>query len=318
LPNDNRTVVFIVGPTGVGKSAAAIRLAEAGGGEIVNCDSMQVYRGFDIGTDKPSPADRARVPHHLLDIVDAGNQFNAADFAALALEAIAAIRDRGRLPLIVGGTGLYFKALEDGLFPGPGRDDAVRNALDAEARTVGPEKLWERLAAVDPEYAAKTGRRDRIRIVRALEVYAATGRQISDHFRRTEGHLKNFRLLKIGLELPREELYRRIEARVDRMFERGLIEETRVLLAAGVPESAPPFKALGYKHILRVFRGELVPEAAVALTKIDTRHYAKRQMTWFRKMHGIRPLDPRDEAALDGLADELKETGADHGKNDPR
>jgi len=303
--------VFIVGPTGVGKSAAALRLAEAGGGEIVNCDSMQVYRGFDIGTDKPSSADRARIPHHLLDVVDAGTQFNAADFAALALEAIKAIRSRGRLPFIVGGTGLYFKALEVGLFPGPGRDGAVRSALDEEARTAGPEKLWERLAAVDPEYAAKTGRRDRIRIVRALEVYAATGRPITEHFRRTEGHLKNFKLLKIGLELPREELYRRIEARVDRMFERGLIEETQVLLAAGVPESAPPFKALGYKHVLRVLRGELVPEAASALTKIDTRHYAKRQMTWFRKMSGIRPLDPRDEAALAGLVSELTRTSSD-------
>jgi tRNA dimethylallyltransferase len=313
LSGDNRTLVFIVGPTGVGKSAAALRLAEAGGVEIVNCDSMQVYRGFDIGTDKPSPADRARVPHHLLDVVDVGTQFNAADFAALALEAITAIRGRGRLPLIVGGTGLYFKALEDGLFPGPGRDEDVRNALDAEARTAGPEALWKRLAVADPEYAAKTGRRDRVRIVRALEVYAVTGRPITEHFRRTEGRLKNFRLLKIGLELPREMLYRRIEARVDRMFERGLIEETQALLAAGVPESVPPFKALGYKHILRVLQGELTPEEAAALTKIDTRHYAKRQMTWFRKMTGIRPLDPRDAAALDGLAAELKEAGTEHG-----
>jgi tRNA dimethylallyltransferase len=313
LSGDNRTLVFIVGPTGVGKSAAALRLAEAGGVEIVNCDSMQVYRGFDIGTDKPSPADRARVPHHLLDVVDVGTQFNAADFAALALEAITAIRGRGRLPLIFGGTGLYFKALEDGLFPGPGRDEDVRNALDAEARTAGPEALWKRLAVADPEYAAKTGRRDRVRIVRALEVYAVTGRPITEHFRRTEGRLKNFRLLKIGLELPREMLYRRIEARVDRMFERGLIEETQALLAAGVPESVPPFKALGYKHILRVLQGELTPEEAAALTKIDTRHYAKRQMTWFRKMTGIRPLDPRDAAALDGLAAELKEAGTEHG-----
>ncbi len=244
---------------------------------------MQVYRGFDIGTDKPSAEDRARVPHHLIDVADAGTQFHAADFAALASEAIAAVRERERIPLVVGGTGLYFKALEDGLFPGPGRDEAVRSALDAEAGERGPEVLWERLAAVDPAYAAKTGRRDRIRIVRALEVFTLTGRPISEHFKRTEGLLGDERPVKIGLDRPRADLYRRIEERVDRMFDRGLIEETRRLLAGGVPESAAPFKALGYKHVLRLLRGEIGPDEAAALTKIDTRHYAKRQMTWFRK-----------------------------------
>ncbi|HOY98023.1 MAG TPA: tRNA (adenosine(37)-N6)-dimethylallyltransferase MiaA [Candidatus Aminicenantes bacterium] len=287
-----RTLVFILGPTGSGKSAFALRLAEERGGEIISCDSMQVYRGFDIGTDKPSAEDRARVPHHLIDVADAGTQFHAADFAALALEAIAAVRERERIPLVVGGTGLYFKALEDGLFPGPGRDEAVRSALDAEAGERGPEVLWERLAAVDPAYAAKTGRRDRIRIVRALEVFTLTGRPISEHFKRTEGLLGDERPVKIGLDRPRADLYRRIEERVDRMFDRGLIEETRRLLAGGVPESAAPFKALGYKHVLRLLRGEIGPDEAAALTKIDTRHYAKRQMTWFRKMPGVRWIQP--------------------------
>ena len=287
-----RILVFILGPTGSGKSAFALRLAEERGGEIISCDSMQVYRGFDIGTDKPSAEDRARVPHHLIDVADAGTQFHAADFAALALEAIAAVRERERIPLVVGGTGLYFKALEDGLFPGPGRDEAVRSALDAEAGERGPEVLWERLAAVDPAYAAKTGRRDRIRIVRALEVFTLTGRPISEHFKRTEGLLGDERPVKIGLDRPRADLYRRIEERVDRMFDRGLIEETRRLLAGGVPESAAPFKALGYKHVLRLLRGEICPDEAAALTKIDTRHYAKRQMTWFRKMPGIRWIQP--------------------------
>ncbi|MDD8011774.1 MAG: tRNA (adenosine(37)-N6)-dimethylallyltransferase MiaA [Acidobacteriota bacterium] len=287
-----RILVFILGPTGSGKSAFALRLAEERGGEIISCDSMQVYRGFDIGTDKPSAEDRARVPHHLIDVADAGTQFHAADFAALALEAIAAVRERERIPLVVGGTGLYFKALEDGLFPGPGRDEAVRSALDAEAGERGPEVLWERLAAVDPAYAAKTGRRDRIRIVRALEVFTLTGRPISEHFKRTEGLLGDERPVKIGLDRPRADLYRRIEERVDRMFDRGLIEETRRLLAGGVPESAAPFKALGYKHVLRLLRGEICPDEAAALTKIDTRHYAKRQMTWFRKMPGVRWIQP--------------------------
>jgi len=292
LSSFERILVFILGPTGSGKSAFALRLAEERGGEIISCDSMQVYRGFDIGTDKPSAEDRARVPHHLIDVADAGTQFHAADFAALALEAIAAVRERERIPLVVGGTGLYFKALEDGLFPGPGRDEAVRSALDAEAGERGPEVLWERLAAVDPAYAAKTGRRDRIRIVRALEVFTLTGRPISEHFKRTEGLLGDERPVKIGLDRPRADLYRRIEERVDRMFDRGLIEETRRLLAGGVPESAAPFKALGYKHVLRLLRGEICPDEAAALTKIDTRHYAKRQMTWFRKMPGVRWIQP--------------------------
>lgn len=283
----------------------ALRLAEKFGGEIVSCDSMQVYRGFDIGTDKPSAEERARIPHHLIDIVDAGRQFNAADFAAGARAAIADIRGRNRLPLVAGGTGLYFKALEDGLFPGPGRDKALRLAFDTEARERGPEALWERLAAVDPEYAQKTGRRDRVRIVRALEIHALTGRPLSAHFRDTESGLRGERPIKIGLDRPRAVLYRRIEERVDRMFERGLVEETRALLARGVPDTAPPFKALGYKHVLRVLRGEIAATEAAALTKVDTRHYAKRQMTWFRKMAGVQWLDPEATDPAGILAEAL-------------
>lgn len=298
MPSSENRLVFVAGPTGVGKSAVALRLAEASAGEIISCDSMQVYRGFDIGTDKPSASDRARVPHHLIDVVDAGGQFNAADFVAGAVEAISQIRGRGRRPFIVGGTGLYFKALEDGLFPGPGRDEKIRKALDEEARIAGPEVLWERLAGIDPAYAAKTGRRDRVRIIRALEVQALTGKPLTDLFQGTESRLGDERPVKIGLIRPRAELYRRIEERVDRMFERGLIEETRALLARGVPETAPPFKALGYKHVLRVLRGEIEPAEAAALTKIDTRHYAKRQLTWFNKRPEIQWIDPDKSDAL--------------------
>ncbi|MHB8054774.1 MAG: tRNA (adenosine(37)-N6)-dimethylallyltransferase MiaA [Candidatus Aminicenantales bacterium] len=306
MPSSKYGLVFVVGPTGAGKSAVGLRLAERFGGEIISCDSMQVYRGFDIGTDKPPLEERARVPHHLIDVADAGTQFNAADFAAGALRAIAAIRERGRLPLIVGGTGLYFKALEDGLFPGPGRDEAVRRALDAEARERGPEVLWERLAAVDPEYARQTGRRDRVRIIRALEVQALTGRPLSEHFRKTESRLRDEHSVKIGLDRPRAILYRRIEDRIERMFEQGLIEETKALLARGIPDTAPPFKALGYKHVLRVLRGEIRPAEAAELTKIDTRHYAKRQMTWFRKMTDIRWIDPDQTDPAEILAAALE------------
>ncbi len=295
---DTKHLILIVGPTGVGKSAAAIVLAGAIGGEIINCDSMQVYRGFDIGTDKPSAEDRQKIPHHLLDIIDSSTQFTAADFAARALDAIRAIHHRKNIPLIVGGTGLYFKALLDGLFPGPGKNAAIRRMLEQEAEENGLELLWRRLEAVDPAYAQKIGKKDKIRIIRALEVYALTRTPMSEHFLRTKSRLEDFHLLEIGLELEREELYRRIEDRVERMFERGLVQEVQKLLAGGVNEQAPPFRALGYKNVLKLVRKEISREEAVALTKIDTRHYAKRQMTWFKKMKDVNWFSPHDLPAI--------------------
>jgi len=298
LEHDKKPLVLLVGPTGVGKSAAALVLARATGGEIINGDSMQVYRGFDIGTDKPAAADRRSVPHHLLDILDASAQFTAADFVACAFAAATGILNRGGIPYVVGGTGLYIKALLEGLFPGPGRDPDVRAALEEEAREKGLDALHGRLAAVDPAYAAKVGPRDKVRIIRALEVFTVTGEPLSAHFPRTESRMSEFSVLKLGLELEREELYRRIEARVDRMFAAGLVEEVRGLLAAGVDARAAPFKAIGYRRVLAHLKGELPLEGAIVLTKTDTRHYAKRQMTWFRKMEGIRWF-PGDD--VDGL-----------------
>ena len=298
MEHDNKPLVLLVGPTGVGKSAAALALAEATGGEIINGDSMQVYRGFDIGTDKPPAADRRRVPHHLLDILDPSAQFTAADFVACAFSAATAVLRRGGIPYVVGGTGLYIKALLDGLFPGPGRDPAVRAALEEEARTAGLAALHGRLAAVDPAYAAKIGPRDKVRIIRALEVFTTTGEPLSTHFRRTESRMREFGILRLGLELERKELYRRIESRVDRMFARGLVEEVRALLAAEVDERAAPFKAIGYRRVLAHIQGEISLEEAIALTKTDTRHYAKRQMTWFRKMEGFYWFPADDDAGL--------------------
>jgi len=303
LPDKN-LVILIVGPTGVGKSATALVLAERVGGEIIACDSMQVYKGFDIGTDKPPAEARTRVPHHLLDIVDGSKQFTAADFAALAFNAVLAVGRRKAVPLIVGGTGLYFKALLEGLFPGPGRDEDVRRALDREAEEEGLDHLWKRLEAVDPAYAAKIGPNDRIRIVRALEVHTVTGIPLSAHFGRTQSRLQDYAAVKIGLQLERKELVRRIEARVDRMFERGLVEEVRRLLASGVRETAPPFKALGYKYVLRYLKGSIGLEEAVVRTKVDTRQYAKRQMTWFRKMDGVRWFRPDEVEEMIGYVEE--------------
>jgi tRNA dimethylallyltransferase len=299
-----------VGPTAVGKSSVSLLLAERFGGEIINADSMQVYRGFDIGTDKPGSEERARVPHHLLDIVDGRTQFTAADFAVRAAEAAVSISGRGRLPIIVGGTGLYIKALFEGLFPGPGRDDAVRAALAEEARKDGWEVLRRRLECLDPEYAAKIGRNDGIRIIRALEVQAVTGIPLTEHFRRTTGYLQGFALILIGLRRDRTSLVRRIDERVERMFERGLIEEVRGLRAGGLEENAPPFKALGYRHVLRFLRGEWTLEESKTGTKIDTRHYAKRQETWFRRTPGLVWFGADDgEAIIDFIAGQRKDHG---------
>jgi tRNA dimethylallyltransferase len=299
LESETRRLILVLGPTGVGKSRTAVDLAIKFGGEIINGDSIQVYKGFDIGTDKPPAEVRGGVPHHLLDIVEPGLQFTAADFVREALRQAADIIARGRIPFVVGGTGLYLKALVDGLFPGPGRDAALREELEAEARDKGLDVLFKRLEEVDPAYARKIRSRDRVRIIRALEVYRLTGRPLSSHFLETRSPTRDFRVLRIGLELDRESLHRRIEDRVERMFARGLADEVRGLLEQGVGADAPPFRALGYRHVLRYLGGEISLEEAKSLTKIDTRHYAKRQMTWFRKMDGVVWFSPDDRGGLE-------------------
>ena len=296
-------LVIVLGPTAVGKSRVAVDLALRFGGEIISGDSIQVYRGFDIGTDKPGPEARRGIPHHLIDIVEPEVQYTAADFVRDALAAAREIAARGRLPIVAGGTGLYIKALVDGLFPGPGRDPAARAALEAEAEEQGLEALFRRLEAIDPEYSRKVRGRDRVRIIRALEVHAATGRPISEHFRETRSPIKGRTVVLLGLKLEREPLCRRIDERVERMFARGLVDEVRGLQERGVPGTAPAFRALGYDHVLRLLRGEIDRDEAVALTKTDTRRYAKRQMTWFRKMAGVAWFSPDD---LSGLEQEVQ------------
>jgi tRNA dimethylallyltransferase len=295
---------MILGPTAVGKSGLAVKLAGRFHGEIINGDSMQVYRGFTIGTAKPTVAERAGIPHHLLDFVDPASQFCAMDFVSQTLRVLNELRSRNALPFIVGGTGLYLKALLDGLFPGPGRDPQVRKRLAAEVEERGLPSLRQRLEGLDPEYARKIGPNDRLRIIRALEVYELSGLPMSAHFSRTSGFLKDFHCLRIGLQLERKELTGRIEERVDRMFEQGLAAEVESLLAQGVSEEAPPFRALGYKHVLMYLRQRISLDDAVALTKQDTRQYAKRQMTWFRKMAEVRWFAPSDLEAVAALIEE--------------
>jgi tRNA dimethylallyltransferase len=294
LEPEAKNLVIVLGATAVGKSATAILLAEEFNGEIINCDSMQVYKGFDIGTDKISPDQRNNIPHHLLDIADASTQFTAADFVKHALEAIRLIRKNQKLPIIAGGTGLYLKTLCEGLFPEGKKDPVIRAKLEQQAKDKGLEFLRESLLKIDPVYANKIGKRDKIRIIRALEVFHATQKPISAHFANTHSLVDDFFILKIGLKLERSTIYKKIEDRVDRMFEKGIVKEVQSLLAGGVKPDSPPFRALGYKQILKHLRGDISLEEAVDLTKKETRHYAKRQMTWFRKMEGICWFEPDD------------------------
>jgi tRNA dimethylallyltransferase len=291
-------LVILLGPTGVGKSTTAVKIAKAFDGEVISCDSMQVYRGFDVGTDKIPPEERQGITHYLLDIVDSSVQFTAADFVNFALSAVQRIQGKKKLPIITGGTGLYLKALIDGLFPEGKKDPRIRNKLEEEARTKGLVVLQKRLERIDPVYAQKIGKNDKIRIIRALEVFHSTKKPMSDHFLNTRSPIKDFFVLRIGLKLERQELYRRIEQRVDRMFVQGIVEEVEALLESGVVETSPPFRALGYKHVLSHLKGELSFEETIDLTKKDTRHYAKRQIIWFRKMEGILWFSPQDFTSM--------------------
>lgn len=277
-------LIVVVGPTGAGKSALALALAEATGGEIVSCDSQQVYLGMDIGTGKSTAAERARVPHHLLDVARPDEDMTAARFLALADAAIAAAAGRGRAVIVCGGTGLYVRALLYGLFEGPGADAALRAELDARADQLGVEALWAELHASDPEAAARIDRRDRRRIVRALEVQALTGVPMSEHQRRHDHRTvpPRYPHRLVGLAPARDALYRAIDRRVDAMVAAGLVDEVAALRAAGF---APPLRsqqAIGYAELHEHLAGRLDLAAAIELVKRNSRRYARRQLSWYR------------------------------------
>jgi tRNA dimethylallyltransferase len=275
-----------VGPTGSGKSALALRIALAVGGEIVNCDSLQVYRGFDIGTAKVPAAERRGIPHHLVDVIEPAQLFTAGDYARLAETALREIAERGRIPVLAGGTGFYLRALLDGLFPGPSRDETVRTRLQRrEQRREG--SLHRILQRLDPAAAARIHPNDKNKTMRALEVRLIEGRPLSALFERRRAPLTGFRPIKLGLDPPRELLNARLNARACAIFERGLVDEVRHLLATGVSRGAKPFESLGYKQVLQVADGSLTLEQALESTQLETRRYAKRQITWFRKEQGV-------------------------------
>jgi tRNA dimethylallyltransferase len=277
-------IVIVQGPTASGKSELAVRLAKEFSGEIINADSMQVYRNMDIGSAKPSPEMLDSVPHHLVGIMDPDQPFSAADFCREAQEAISDINRRGKKVFIVGGTGLYIKALTRGLINSPGGSEDIRNELSAIAAQYGNLELYRKLSSVDPVTAEKLHPNDLVRIVRALEVFEMTGRSISELRQEHQfGDDPGYRCLKLGIAVDRPELFRRIDNRVEWMMESGLVEEVERLLAKGYSPTLKPMLSLGYRQICDFLAGKYPLQEAVRLIKRDTRRYAKRQMTWFRK-----------------------------------
>ena len=276
-------VVAVLGPTASGKSALGLELAERLGGEIINCDSTAVYRGFDIGTDKLTLEQRRGIPHHLIDIADPTEVYTAAQFARDAERAIREIHTRGKLPILVGGTGFYYRALTRGLFPGPGADDALRARLERIAAKKGPECLHRLLRRVDAESAERIMPRDRKRLVRALEVYLTTGRPLTTHFAQTRSLIADCDVVAVALRLPPALTAERVARRVDEQFARGIVDEVKGLLARGVPAEARPFGGLVYRQVMEMLRGARDERATRDVIVQENRRYARRQLIWFRK-----------------------------------
>jgi tRNA dimethylallyltransferase len=284
-------LIVILGPTATGKSDVAVRLARRIGGSIISADSIQVYRGLDAGSCKPPLESRREIPHALIDVADPSEPFSAGRFARMATEAIEQARGAGRVPIVAGGTGLYLKALLEGIAPMPPRDDQVRRELYARAAATRPEELHRELASLDPDAARRIGERDLQRTVRALEVLRLTGAPMSRHLELARFRPEVVPSLKVGLTMERAMLYRRVDERVEGIFDAGIVEEVRSLLASGVPESANALKALGYREVASHLRKEIDLARAVDLVKRNTRRYARRQIIWFRRVVNVRWFD---------------------------
>jgi len=284
LHND-RPLVVIAGPTGSGKSELSLHVAGRFDGEIVNCDSIQIYRHFDIGSAKLPVSGRRGIPHHLIDIVEPSEVFTAGDYARVARPVLREIADRGKLPIVVGGTGFYLRALIEGLAPGPERDESLRERLRAREER-RPGSLHRLLRRFDPATAARIHVNDTPKLMRALEICLSARRPATEVFSAGRDALKGFRVLKLGLFPPRELLYLRLEERMEKMFAEGLIEETAAI-AKRTGFAVKPFESIGYKQAVQVVRGEISMRDAIFYARRDTRRYAKRQMTWFRQEPGL-------------------------------
>lgn len=304
-----------MGPTATGKSALGIALARRFNGEVVACDSTAVYRGFDIGTDKVPLAQQQGIPHHMVDVADPTEEYSAARYAREAAAVIRDITARGRLPILVGGTGLYYRALTRGFFPGPSRDVALRARLERVADRRGTEFLHRWLGRVDPESAQRIQPRDRKRLVRALEVYLLTGRPLTAHFAGTQSPIPEYRVITFALRIPPEETAIRVARRVDAQFEAGLLDEIRGLLRAGVPPTAHPFTGLVYRQALEYLNGIRGERETRELIVRENRKYSRRQLIWFRKepnLHWIHAAGERPETVEEvARALPVMQTGAD-------
>jgi tRNA dimethylallyltransferase len=289
-------LIAIVGPTATGKSALAIAVAQEFSGEIVACDSTAVYRGIDIGTDKVPDSAQGGVRHHLVDLVDVSAVYSAAEYARDAARTIRGILARGRVPVLAGGTGFYYRALVRGLFPGPSRDDELRRRLDRVADRRGVGRLWAWLHRVDPASAARIMPRDQKRIVRALEVYLLTGRPLTDHFEATRSPIPDVEVLALGLDVNREELEARVTRRVDAQLAAGVVDEVRSLLAGGLSPRAHALTGLVYRQVVEHLAGERDLAATRDLIIRENMRYARRQRAWFAKEPGVRRLQGPGES----------------------
>jgi tRNA dimethylallyltransferase len=295
-------IVIILGPTAVGKTELALEIASSLGGEIISADSMQVYRHLDIGTSKPSRRERERVPHHLIDIVDPDGEFNAALFRGLADGIIGRLQGE-KTVFVVGGTGLYVRALTGGLIEGPGPDGEMRKSYRAGLEREDPAALYERLRELDPRAADRIHPHDTVRIVRALEIAELTGEPISEKQGQHGFREARYDCLKIGLYRDREELYRRIDDRAEQMVDAGLVDETAKILKMGYSEKLKPLQSLGYRYFIQYINDEMTLEEALRSMQRDTRHYARRQMTWFRGDGDILWFHPDEAASLNKRID---------------
>ena len=301
MGDERPRVIAVMGPTAVGKTSLVLQLARDVGGEIVNADSMQIYRLMDIGTAKPTITDREEVTHHLLDIIDPDQDFDANRYSQLAREVIRSLARQGKIAIIVGGTGLYLKAVFHGLFPGAFSDPVIRQRLHKEAEKDGGSELYQRLQEVDSTTAQRLHPHDLFRIIRALEVWECSGRPMSVLHREHGFRDRPFRTQKIGLNRPRSELYERIDRRVEEMMATGLLDEVKGLLNRGYGPRLRSMQALGYRHMIQHLQDGVEIEKVIRTMKQDTRRYAKRQMTWFRRDQEINWFHP-EAVDIVGLA----------------
>jgi tRNA dimethylallyltransferase len=298
-----KKVLAILGPTGVGKTGVAIELCRRLEGEIVSCDSRQIYKGLDIGTAKPSCAEQAQAKHHLINIVETGEVYSAHRYREDALEVIQDIFSCNRQPLVVGGTGLYYRALTEGFFEVPENDEELRKSLEQEADEYGNEALWERLNEVDPESAERISKSDRFRIIRALEIFEVSGVPKSALAQKGAYPERDYEFITIGLSLPRKELYERINKRVDMMLENGWIEETRELISSRRLNSGNNSKLMGYNYLYNHIQDGVSLSESVEKIKQAHRNYAKRQLTWFKRVRGIRWISVADPSKIDKIVE---------------